>query len=160
MVARRYWDSNIFLSWLSDETPNADKCLGVIKFAKQGQITIITSALTIAEVIKVKGRNKIPKKDEDKVKRFFENDFIAVRSVDRLIAESARQLVWQYNVDPKDAIHLATALNLNLTVFDTFDKDLIKHSQELGNRKLRIGAPDVLEQLDAFHEKSEDSENA
>jgi len=146
IVSRRYWDSSVFLAWLKNEEGNADKCGGVVKLAEQGKVTIITSALALAEVIKLKGKTKILKKDEKLISKFFENEYIAVRSVDRIIAESARHLVWQYNIDPKDSIHIATAFNLNLTVFDTFDGNLMKHTLKLGNKKLRIGKPDIPEQ--------------
>ena len=147
IVSRRYWDSAVFLAWLKNEGGKADQCTGVIRLAEQGKVTIITSALTLAEVIKLKGKTKISKKDEITVTKFFENDYIAVRSVDRIIAESARHLVWANNIDPKDSIHIATALNLKLTVFDTFDGFLMKHTLKLGNKRLRIGKPDISEQI-------------
>ena len=68
-----------------------------------------------------------------------------VREVDRFIAEDARELVWNKNVEPKDAIHLATALrqDVMLDQFGTFDKDLIKLSGALGDPPLTIGRPSL-----------------
>ena len=80
-----------------------------------------------------------------KVEAFFRRSWIVVREVDRFIAEDARELVWNKNVKPKDAIHLATALrqDVELDQFDTFDKDLIKLSGALGDPPLTIGRPNL-----------------
>jgi predicted nucleic acid-binding protein len=145
-VQRRYWDSNAFLGWLNDEKDKAGKCEGVLVAAEDGLLQIVTSALTLTEVIKMKGHPKIHRDKEVSIREFFENDFIIIREVDRFVAEDARELIWQHNVDPKDAIHLATALRLNLSVFDTFDDDLIKLSGKLGSPKLVIGHPHALHQ--------------
>ncbi len=68
-----------------------------------------------------------------------------MREVDRFIAEDARQLVWDKNVKPKDAIHLATALRQDVVLdqFDTFDHGLIKLSRALGDPPLVIGYPSL-----------------
>jgi len=140
---RRYWDACTFLGWLSGESDKVDKCKGAVKLAEDGDIIIVTSALTLTEVVWVKGQKKLTEDTEDTIKRFFEQDFIAVRTVDRVIAEHARQLVWKYNVKPKDSIHVATALQLGITIMDTFDDGLAKLSGKLGKPKLKIGPPDI-----------------
>jgi predicted nucleic acid-binding protein len=66
-----------------------------------------------------------------------------VRDVDRFIAEDARELIWSRNILPKDAVHLATALSLRLSQFDTFDHGLQKLSGKLGNPPLTIGPPNL-----------------
>jgi len=142
----RYWDSTCFLGWLKENEPdNREACKGVVEAAKRGNVLILTSALTLAEVVKLKhGREPIPKEHADKVKEFFDrHDVIEVRDVNRYIAEEARELVWDYGVDPKDAIHVATAIRYHITVLDTFDEPLIQLTGKLGNPPLRIGKPNV-----------------
>ena len=143
MPKQRYWDANVFLGWFQNETDKVNKCRGVIKLAEDGELIIVTSALTMTEVIKLRGKPRLKKEKETKIRRFFEQEFMSIRSVDRNIAEHARQLIWQHNVDPKDSIHLATALKLKLSIFDTFDEKLVKLSDKLGNPLLRIGHPDI-----------------
>jgi predicted nucleic acid-binding protein len=146
----RYWDSTCFLCWLKDE-PDKETCNGVVEAAKKGEVLIVTSALTLAEVIKLKHKVPIPQEDAERVKEFFErHDVIEVRQVDRRIAEEARQLVWNYGTEPKDAIHLATALRYHITVFDTLDGPLIKLNGKLGNPPMRIGKPDIEYQEEIF----------
>ena len=56
---RRYWDSNVFLGWLNDEKDKAPECEGVLDAAEEGKVEIVTSALTLTEVIKKKGKSNI-----------------------------------------------------------------------------------------------------
>ncbi|MHB8279757.1 MAG: hypothetical protein ACYDIA_19190 [Candidatus Humimicrobiaceae bacterium] len=58
MLERRYWDSVCFLKWLKKE-PDYECCKGVIHKAETGEMEIITSAITIAEVIILKDHEKI-----------------------------------------------------------------------------------------------------
>jgi predicted nucleic acid-binding protein len=149
---RRYWDSNAFLGYLNNEPDKADKCEAVLSAAEEGKIDIVTSALTLTEVIKKKGEKPIPRDREQKIKDFFEHPWIIVREVDRFVAEQARDLIWQHGgaLSSPDAIQLATALGLKLSVMDTFDDDLIKLSGKIGNPRLVIGHPNVPHTPDFF----------
>lgn len=141
----RYWDSNAFLGWLAGETDKVPYCRPVLEAAQTGNLMIVTSALTIAEVLWLKGQQKIAPSQAKKIEDFFRHRWIVVREVDRFIAEDARQLVWDKNVKPKDAIHLATALRQDVVLdqFDTFDHGLIKLSRALGDPPLVIGYPSL-----------------
>ena len=45
----RYWDSVCFLGWLSEEADKMPACQPVLEAAEAGTVTLITSALTIAQ---------------------------------------------------------------------------------------------------------------
>jgi predicted nucleic acid-binding protein len=154
---RRYWDSCAFLGFLNNEADKADKCEAVLNAAGEGQIDIVTSALTLTEVIKTKGGPPIPRDQEQKIRDFFEHPWIIVREVDRFVAEQARDLIWAHSLKPYDAIHLATALNLKLSVMDTFDDDLIKLTGTLGNPRLVIGHPHISHTPDLFPEEKREA---
>ena len=141
----RYWDSVTFLGWLSDEADKVPSCQPVPEAAEAGTVTLITSALTIAEVLWLKGHEKVPAQQARKIEAFFRHSWIIVREVDRFVAEDARELFWSKNVKPKDAIHLATALrqDVQLDQFDTFDDGLIRLSGSLGDPPLTIGRPSL-----------------
>jgi len=153
---RRYWDADVFLGWLTDDPEKAPKCEGVLAEADAGRVQIVTSALTLTEVIRLKGQPRIAREQEDAIRAFFEHEWIIVRDVDRFVAEEARELVWSHNVQPKDSIHLATALGLRLSQFDTFDRRLYKLSGKLGRPALVITPPNVPYQpdLDGLEERS------
>lgn len=141
----RYWDSVTFLGWLSDEKDKVPHCRPVLEAAEGGSVVLVTSALTITEVLWPKGHKKVAAQHAKKIEAFFRHSWIIVRELDRFIAEDARELVWNKNVHPKDAIHLATALrqDVQLDQFDTFDNGLIKLSGTLGDPTLMIGFPSL-----------------
>ena len=144
-IDQRYWDSDCFLGWLQDEADKVDGCKQVLSAAEDGKILIVTSALTIAEVLALRGRLKIPVTERAKVEKFFRHEYIVVRNITRRISEAARTYVWDYGVDPKDALHVATAVDAGLPLLNTFDKPLIKKSGKIGNPTLLIEQPSWVE---------------
>lgn len=153
----RYWDSNAFLGWLAREAHKVTHCRPVIEAAQAGDLVIVTSALTIAEVLWLRGQPRIPAEQARTIEAFFQHRWIVSREVDRFVAERARGLVWDHNVKPKDAIHLATALGLEVKIaqFDTFDHDLRDLSGKLGTPPLLIGYPNLPAKLPFDDEPTE-----
>ena len=137
----RYWDSNAFLGWLAEESDKVDYCRPVIEAAEAGRVRILTSALTIPEVLWKKGQDRISADSAANVEAFFRHEWIVIRELDRFIAEDARALVWRHNVKPKDAVHLATALKRDVPIeqLNTFDVPLSRFSAKLGEPPLIIG---------------------
>ena len=119
---------------------------------------ILTSALTIPEVLWIKGQDRTSADSAAKVEAFFRHEWIVIRELDRFIAEDARALVWRHNVKPKDAVHLATALKRDVPIeqLDTFDVPLSRFSAKLGEPPLIIGRPNMGSALPLF----EDDESA
>jgi predicted nucleic acid-binding protein len=146
----RYWDSAAFLGWLNREDGRANLCAPVIKAAQRGDVRIVTSSLTIAEVLWIRGRAKLPKAMHDEINKFFRHRWILIRELDRTIAERARELVWtNAGVKPQDAVHLATAIagDVEYDQFDTFDVDLFSLSGKIGDPPLKIGEPNLPPEL-------------
>lgn len=145
ILDQRYWDSDCFLGWLAEEPDKVEHCRRVLSAADDGKVLIVTSALTIAEVLALRGRVKIPSKDREKVENFFRQDYIVVRNITRRISEAARALVWDFGVAPKDALHVATAVDAKLELMNTFDKGLLKKSGKIGAPPLTIEVPSYIE---------------
>ncbi|MCE9582751.1 MAG: PIN domain-containing protein [Planctomycetes bacterium] len=150
-----YWDSDCFVGWLeADEPDKKSACQGTLEKAEKGDLLIVTSALTIAEVLCLRGHKALPKAQEQKVVAFFESPFIEIRQVDRRVAEQARRMVWDNRIHPKDAIHVATALAHSVPMLNTFDAGLIKHDGKVGVPGLRIARPNIPGQKDLFQKAS------
>jgi hypothetical protein len=145
---RRYWDSDCFIGWLAAEPDKVDDCRTVIRAAERGDLVIVTSSLSIAEVVKLRHRKPIPPADADQVRKFFRQPYIVIRELDRFLGEEAQSMVWDHGVDPKDAVHVATALRVGVEQLDTFDEQLIGKSGAIGSPPLLIGRPLVTEQLE------------
>jgi predicted nucleic acid-binding protein len=128
-VARKqpiYWDSDAFLGLINGEPDKLQECTEVWDEAQKGVFQIVTSTLTVAEVVYMKGTPKLDPAKRPAVSAFFRAAWITQRPVTRVIAELARDVVWDNSIKPKDAIHIATAAVDKIETFHTFDRDLLK----------------------------------
>ena len=96
----RYWDSACFLAVMKNE-PESDLCAGVIQAAEQGKIIIVTSTWTLTEVIRITGRKPMTKADDNKIRRFFQRDYITLQQLTQEIGHMSRRLVWDQGYSQK-----------------------------------------------------------
>ena len=143
MVERRYWDSNCFLAWLQGEEGRDEKCQSVLDLAGRGEIEIVTSVLTLAEVLRLRPKDALPTERRAAVENLFNRPNIRTVMLTRRIAETARDLAWDHGIHPNDAIHVASALATNATVLNTFDNPMIGKSEHIGDPPLVIEMPEV-----------------
>lgn len=144
----------MFLGWLKEEPDKVAQCRAIIREAEIGNLTIITTALTLPEVLWMKHKDPVPKEDAEKIHAFFQHKYIYVIDLDRTLAEAAQRVVWDHSIRPKDSIHVATALDALRRVgtdfdqFDSYDTELIKKSATVGGTPpLIIAAPNLQESL-------------
>lgn len=99
-------------------------CRDTLKRAEAGDIEIVTSAFTIAEVCKSASNSSTPAIN---LAGFFDQRYILLVPVDKQIALRAQhlQLAGIGGVKPPDAVHLASALVANVPIFHTFDRKLL-----------------------------------
>jgi len=148
-IDRVYWDSDCFLGYLKGEQDKMAICRGTADKAQQGDLIIITSAITLIEVVRLQKQPvQLSAKDAKKITQFFRNPYIYIHTVDGLVAELARQLIWDHSLQQRDSIHIATALLRTIPKLHTFDERLLKLDGKLGNPKLRICKPDIQGQMD------------
>jgi predicted nucleic acid-binding protein len=145
MPVNRYWDSDACIAYLAEELLDNrfERCAAVIEQAERGDAVIVVSAITLTEVLYLKGRTKITPDKEARIREFFLHEWIVLRVVDRPTAEAARKHIWQDNIKPKDSIHLATALLARVDRLDSFDADLCDLTHKYGSPPLPIGWPDL-----------------
>ena len=137
----RYWDTTVFLAWFLKEPSRLEDCRAVLLAAKKGDVRIVTSALTLTEVIHLKGATPLTEDQEKTLRDFFLHEYISIRVVDRWIAETARTLIWKQGLKPKDAIHAATAVHWKVRILETHDTDLIALDKKSGNPPINIRLP-------------------
>lgn len=140
-----YWDSSVFLAWLKPETSRHRQCRDILDEAELGKLRIVTSAITLTEVIKLKGSPKLKAEDEAKIAKFFKQPYLVVYQLNRRIGEDARHLIWLHSkLEPKDSIHLATADYAKVLEVHTFDaKHMIPLDGRIGTPPLRICEPQL-----------------
>ncbi len=120
-------------------------CRAVIAEASRDKIEILTSTLSLVEVCK---DSKVRTSKEDQIGAYFENDYILLMNLDRVVGEHARQLMTSGHagLKPQDAVHVASAVLGQASELHTFDVKLLKLDGEvvrLDGGKLRICTPDV-----------------
>jgi predicted nucleic acid-binding protein len=117
-----YWDSCVFID-LIEKTPARYPVLEeIVASAERGEVRIVTSAIALAEVSRLNNLSGVlPEWKEKLIVQFFENDYIALRAVDRAIAEIARPIIRGHGLKTADAIHIATALQAKVQVLHTYD---------------------------------------
>ena len=143
-----YWDANCFLALLNNETDKIKCCQGVMKEAEAGGLLIVASALTLIEVIKMKGKPRLTSAVEKTIRGFFENSFIYIQNVDRDVGIKARELMWKHEaLAPKDSVHVATAILRKVPKLHTFDEYLLSLDGKYGTPKLTICKPDITYQM-------------
>lgn len=136
-----YWDSVTFLAYFQSEADRVDLCQSTLERAEAGDVLIVTSTLTIAECLWLKGGPKLAKDRAPILRQFFRHSYISLRNVTRATSELAQDLVWDHGLKPKDAIHAATAMEINATVIETFDNGFIKCSARFGNPAILVRNP-------------------
>jgi predicted nucleic acid-binding protein len=150
-----YWDACAWAAQIWNETVTLRDgtlehrgalCRAVVDGAVRGDTEIYTSAMVLIEV------NKHPDKDPqvagDKLRDFFENDYIVFVAMDRRVGELGRELMRSglSGLKPADAAHLASAAVANVDELHTFDTDLLKANgkiKKLDGTILKICKPSL-----------------
>lgn len=127
----RAWDSDALIGWIGQESDKQADCEPVIRACERGEVRLVVSALAQAEVLKLgRGHDRVPRSAQERIDRFFANPYIVTRNVDPATSRLARELHWDHNIDPKDAVHVATALRApGVTVLESFDGGLLRHGR-------------------------------
>lgn len=155
-LARRYWDSFCFLALLNDDE-GADDCEKILDEAKEEKTIIGVSPLVQVEVVRPRSSPRpIPKEDAEKVRAFFENDYFKWRIIDRKIADMARELCWEHNVHPRDAIHFAAAIDTSCDFLETTDNRLLQVDGQVKGSALKIVKPHWTGQPELFKATNKD----
>ncbi|MBI3464998.1 MAG: PIN domain-containing protein [Planctomycetes bacterium] len=144
---RIYWDSCVYISCI-EETPGRFPVLSsLIELAKKGEIVFVASAFVIAEVTKLDRPDLTSKEQAQRIRDFFENDYIKVRGVDRRTSEEAAEISRIYGLKPPDAVHVATAIRWRCASFQTYDGEkggstkLLAFNGKIGQPPLTIELP-------------------
>ncbi len=148
-IPLHYWDSCTFIGYFNDEKDKIDGCISVLEDAQAKKLKIVTSSITLVEVIKIKGKPIPPKEQEEVIMQFFKanSDWIIFIDAERKAMEIARGLIRDFGLKAYDAVHVATAIRAKVNFIDTFDPDLLKLSNKIGDPPIIVQNPPVGRQL-------------
>jgi len=124
-----YIDSNVFIYpilYTAEVEPKVKKAKQILINIEKGELPAYTSTLTWDEVVwvvsKTMGRNEGLSQGQ-KLLGFLNLQFI---SVDENILSRAQALMTKYNLDPRDSIHIASAIDRKIKIIISDDKDADK----------------------------------
>lgn len=144
---RVYWDSCVFIDALRKTDGRIDPILDIERKARAGQLLIFTSALAVAEVVKLDQHTPLTEDERRHINAYFRHKFVRVVPVDRIVAKSAADIVRVHELKPPDAVHVATALRCVCKVLFTFDgisgdpKKMLAKSDLIGTPTIPIKQP-------------------
>ena len=123
---KKYLDSNVFLYPLLYEDKKSLVCKELLLKIARNEIEGFTSFLTWDEVTykirKILGRDKSIIHGD----LFLKIANLTFVDVDSKVVTKSQEIIKNFNVSPRDAIHLATALLNNCDSFVTDDSDFDK----------------------------------
>lgn len=139
-LIRVYWDACTWIAYIAQEKSIAKSdgsienrfamCSEIMKQAQNGQLEIVTSAFTLAEVCKAPTVKDSP---ADNLSAFFEKSYILTVPVDLSIGKNAQnmQASGLVNLKPPDAVHLASARRAAVSEIHTFDEKILKFDGDI-----------------------------
>jgi predicted nucleic acid-binding protein len=127
--------------------------------AENGRLLIVTSTLTIAEVLYDKSDTKSTAEAiKKKIRSYFEHPWIVLRSVDRKTTEVAADIrITHKSLRIPDAVHIATAVRWRVRYLHTYDEThLLNKTKLFGTPPLEIIKPRSLEDHPLFANLTDD----
>jgi predicted nucleic acid-binding protein len=114
-----YLDSCVIIDCLEKTPVRYQHLEPIIKEAESQRLQVIASVLCKAEVLRVQN---MPDSDADElINAFFEQEYVHLYAVDNRIAERAASIRKNFPLETADAVHVATAIQMNVGTFITRD---------------------------------------
>jgi predicted nucleic acid-binding protein len=138
---RSYWDSSVFLAWINGEEERTDVVDALLQSARKGEITVVTSVLTITEVAYATAESQYGTPSAGVLHRidalWDPPSPVTLAEFHRLIAVDARNMMRQAlpggrRLKPPDAIHMSTAVRSRCEEILTYDPKWAAYAGELG----------------------------
>ncbi|MCY4171697.1 MAG: PIN domain-containing protein [Bacteroidetes bacterium] len=148
----RYWDTSVFLGYLKGKHDQRDQCDIILAKANSGETTIVTSAITLAEVVWYDPQRIFEEKSKQNIRDIFDYPYIQALDYTRFVAERARELKWKYrDLEIKDAGHLSTVIESEISLFESYDLSLLEYDKVFHNKlgqEIRILEPFISGQFE------------
>lgn len=119
---RRVWCTCTIIDYLAGKAW-AEPCKRVVERAAAGAIEIVVSTLAEAEVVKLDGH--LHADAEAMIDEFFNRSYIVRVGIDPLVARRARSIVRDLGLKPLDSVHVATAVEQEIPILETYDEGII-----------------------------------
>lgn len=119
---RAYIDANVFISAFIHDDELGKRARSILHRVVSGTLNAITSYLTFDEVYWILKKNS-PERALTYTRSFLETPRLVFAPVDSRTTHLAIALIEQHDLNPRDAIHAATAITHACTRLITCDQD-------------------------------------
>ncbi|MDA1191132.1 MAG: PIN domain-containing protein [Candidatus Poribacteria bacterium] len=116
-----YWDACCFVNLLTDDPQHGADCKRVYRDMLDGKCRLVTSAITVSELSGVRRDAPVSNDLRAKIRALLQHERITLVDVDGWIAERALELSWDYGLNTRNALHLASAAIYGCETFETND---------------------------------------
>ena len=122
---RVYVDANIIVHALAGREPTSTLLRDLIARSRRGEITILTSVVSLVEVAYLE---RADAEDAKRLDTFWKSGAVEIVQLGFNVANTARELVREFKrrtdrLEPMDAIHVASAHHAKASVLITTDPD-------------------------------------
>ena len=124
-ISEFYLDSNVLINAAINDTIVGDKARDIISAVQTSKIQAFTSCLTIDELIWIIRKYK-PKESAVEICKIFLDSNVRFLEVNKDIINVSLDIMNEFNLKPRDAIHLATMKIHNLKNLISDDTDFNK----------------------------------
>jgi len=131
-----YLDSNVFIYpviYPAESEPKAKKAKEVLLSVEAGKTDAYTSTLTWDEVVWVVSKTMGRSEGINQGKKLLGFPNLKFISTDSSVVSHAQRLIDKYKISPRDAIHVASALERKIiqVISDDSELDIIKETQRI-----------------------------
>jgi predicted nucleic acid-binding protein len=131
-----YLDSNVFIYpviYPAESEPKAKKAKEVLLSVEAGKTDAYTSTLTWDEVVWVVSKTMGRSEGINQGKKLLGFPNLKFISTDSSVVSHAQRLIEKYKISPRDAIHVASALERKIIelISDDSELDIIKETQRI-----------------------------
>jgi len=132
-MIKKYLDTTAFTYAILYDDEKADRCKDLMKKVAKGFVLGFTSVITWDEVVYTVKKTLGKEIALEEGKKFL--NFPNLRSIklDKNILQRAQELIQEYSLDPRDAIHVATAIlnDIKEIISDDSDFDSVEEIKRI-----------------------------
>jgi predicted nucleic acid-binding protein len=138
---RIYLDASIFLAHLNGNEHYSPAARSILRQGELRKVDVYTSYLSVAEVVKkrIQGLKRLSN-EEDAIAALMEQPFITYVALEVAVSTYARYIIWDCGIQPRDAIHVASAIVSRCGRMYAIDGGIVSLS---GRKTARLSLPEI-----------------